>query len=314
MEREPTGSSTPSVARAAGLMVVASFFFVGVAALVKAASHECTAMQAVLYRGVFSGLPLLVVMGARAMPVGSPRWRLLALRGAIGFAALFCYLWGVTHIPLADVLALQQLSPVLVALLAVFLLGERPAPRHWLLVGLCVGGALLVIRPTRGLVALPSLVAVMSAFFSAGAYVAVRALTRTESNLRIVIWFSGASALLALPAALPDWRWLSTESHLLLVGAGVTAAFAQTLMTAAYRAAPAHIASAFSYASVPMAYLAGLLVWDERPDLLSHLGILLIIAAGVALLLLVRPDQLQARVAPAEPPCDRLEAPRGGRA
>jgi drug/metabolite transporter (DMT)-like permease len=182
------------------------------------------------------------------------------------------------------------MAPVFVAFLAAGLLGERPRVLHYALGALCLAGALLVVRPSQGLASLSNSVALVSALFSSGAYVAVRALTRTEPTPRIVLWFSGVAALLAVPFVLPGWHVLSLRANLLLVGAGLMAAAAQLLMTASYRRAPAHLAAAFSYASVPFAYLAGLLWWGERPDMVANLGILLIVLGGVAIVVWVRPD------------------------
>lgn len=280
-----------NVPASAALMVLGTAFFVTLASMVKLASDEATPMQAVLYRSLFSALPLMALMQVRGIPIRGTRTKLLVLRGTLGFMALYCYLWAVAHIHLADVLALQQMNPIFVAFLSVWLLRERPRKSHYLLAGICLAGALLIVRPTRGLASLESAVALLSAVFSSGAYVAVRALTRTEATPRIVLWFSLVATLLSLPVVIPGWQPLSMRSHLLLVGAGLVAIVAQTLMTASYRRAPAHIAAAFSYASVPLAYLAGLLFWDEAPDAWSNLGIALIVLGGIAIVVWVRPEK-----------------------
>ncbi len=277
-----------NVGVAALLQLVGSLLFVGLAALVKLAGDEATPMQAVLYRSVFSMLPLLLEMARRRIsPIGR-RWRLLVLRGVAGYLALFGYFYAIAHIHLANTLALQQLAPIFVAFFSVWLLGERPRALHYLLAGVCLGGAMLVVRPDRGLLSVPSLVAVGSALFSALAYVSVRALTRSEPTPRIVLWFSIVASVLALPFVLPGWRWPGPRASLLLVGAGLLAAPAQALMTAAYRRAPAHVAAVFSYVSVPLAYLSGVVVWGERPDHLANLGIGLIVTGGAALVASLR--------------------------
>lgn len=296
MSTSPDPSSTETEQRenilaAAGLMVLGAAFFVALATMVKAASDEATPMQAVLYRSLFSALPLLAMMRVQGIEIRGSNWKLLLVRGLLGFMALYCYLWSIAHIHLADVLALQQMNPILVAFLSVWLLHERPRKVHYGLAAICILGALLVIRPTRGLASLASSVALLSAIFSSGAYVAVRALTRTEATPRIVLWFSLVATLLSLPFVLPNWQPLSLRSHLLLIGAGLVAIAAQTLMTMSYRRAPAHLASAFSYASVPLAYLAGLVFWGEEPDWVSNVGIGLIVVGGVAIVVLVRPTR-----------------------
>jgi drug/metabolite transporter (DMT)-like permease len=291
---QPEDRSTgENVVLAAVYQVLGSMLMVTVAAFVKLAGTEATPMQAVLYRSVASALPLLGIMTRRRISPLSPRWKLLAVRGTVGFLALFCYFFAIAHIHLADVLALQQLAPIFVAFLSVALLKERPRRLHYLLAGICLVGAFLVVQPTRGIVALPSLVALFSACFSAVAYVSVRSLTRTEPTLRIVLWFCLTGAAFSFPLTLPGWRWPSFHANLFLVGAGLLAAPAQSLMTAAYRRAPAHVASAFSYATVPLAYLLGVVVWGERPNPLAHLGIAFVVAGGVAIVMTLRGSRSQ---------------------
>jgi len=273
-------------------MLVASAFFVGLAAMVKLASDEATAMQAVLYRSVFSAVPVWLAMRQQRVPIGSPRKGLLFVRGAIGGMALFCYMFAVTRAQIADVMALQQLSPIFVTLLSVWFLKERPLLHHYLFAMVCLVGAFLILRPGRGMASVDASVAMLSALLSAMAYISVRSLTKTEPTLRIVFWFSGVAALLSLPFVLASWKMLSLRANLLLIGSGVLAAVAQTLMTASYRRAPAHVAAAFSYANVPLAYLVGIVLWHERPDLWANLGILLIVVSGIAFVTTMRPKSV----------------------
>ena len=62
-----------NVGVAALLQLVGSLLFVGLAALVKLAGDEATPMQAVLYRSVFSMLPLLLEMARRRISPMRPR-------------------------------------------------------------------------------------------------------------------------------------------------------------------------------------------------------------------------------------------------
>jgi drug/metabolite transporter (DMT)-like permease len=277
-----------SVGGAAALMFCGSAVFVLLGALVKRASVEATPMQAVLYRSIFSGLPLLILMKTMGIGPISARWKLLLLRAVAGFVALYCFMWGLGHLPIADVLALQQTSPVFVAFLSIALLRERPRPWYYVLASVCLVGALLVVRPTRGIVSLGAAVPLISAVFSSLAYVSVRSLTRTESSIRIVAWFVLVSTVGSLPFCIADWRWLSLQANVLLGAAGLLATLGQLLMTAAYRRAPAYITAAFSYANVPLGYLVGLVFWGEQPEWISTAGIALIAVGGVWVVLKVR--------------------------
>jgi len=270
------------------MMVAGSAFFVLTAAFVKAASDEANPLQSALFRSAVALVILLVAMRATATPILSPRWRLLLVRGVVGSLALSVYLWAVARGALADVMALQQLAPIFVTLLSVLWLRERPRALHYALAGLCLLGALCVMRPSRGLVSFGAMLAVGSAALSSVAYVSVRTLTRTEPTVRIVFWFSAVATALTLPPALIYWHPLSLRAVALLLAGGVSATAGQTLMTASYRRAQAHVASAFAYATVPLGFLIGVLVWGERPDALSGAGITVIVVAGVTIALTAR--------------------------
>ena len=73
-------------------------------------------------------------------------------RGTIGFAdfAQRCG-YGGDSLCMPEFTAIQMLTPVLVTLLAAWLLKERVRPARWVLVGLAFAGALVVIRPGSGL-------------------------------------------------------------------------------------------------------------------------------------------------------------------
>lgn len=284
------------MAAAAALMVGGSAVFATLGALVKAASAEATPMQAVLYRSVFSAVPLVILMRVQRIEPRSERWRLLLLRGLAGFASLYCFMWGLGHLRIANVLALQQTSPIFVALLSILLLRERPRRWYYGLAAVSLAGAMLVIRPDRGLAAAGAAVPLLSAMFSSMAYVSVRSLTRTESSIRIVAWFVLVSTVGSLPFCIADWRWLSFKANVLLALAGLLATAGQLMMTAAYRRAPAWIVSAFSYSSVPMAWLIGVSIWGESPDVAAGVGIAMVVAGGIAFALKVRQLNAASRV------------------
>lgn len=266
---------------AALMMVTGSLLFVLIGGLLKQASGEATPMQGVFFRSLFALVPLLVIMRVQRLPVMSTQWPLLLARGAFGFLALAFYVWALTHVPLVDVMALQQMAPVFVTILAMALLGERPKHRVLALSAVCFLGALLVIRPTRGVASIASSAALVSSVFSSLAYTSIRKLTATEPTSRIVTWFALLSTVLSAPFALGSWHPLHVTSWGMLALAGLLAVPGQWLMTGAYRYAPAHMVAVFAYTSVPMSYLAGWTFWDEQVHPVGAFGMVAIIAGGV---------------------------------
>ena len=87
-----------------------------------------------------------LVRRAGLNPLGLRRG-LLALRGAVGTAALFCVYLAVMRLPLAAATVLQYLYPSVTALLAWAWLGERPGSLITLAMALGWLGVLVMAHP-----------------------------------------------------------------------------------------------------------------------------------------------------------------------
>ncbi len=77
------------------------------------------------------------------------------IRSAFLFGATFSFFTSIAHIGLAQAVAVFDVNPLIVTLMAFFVLKERAGPRR--LIGCTVGmiGALIIIRPgTRSVLAL----------------------------------------------------------------------------------------------------------------------------------------------------------------
>jgi len=180
---------------------------------------------------------------------------------------------------------LIRIQPVWVALLAPFVVGDRPGGRVWLSLGLAVIGVGLVLGPSvgTGIVSLAGLAALASSLFSALAHLQLRKLGRTDHPDVIVLNFTVLllvfGGLLTIPVAeMPEpghWPYL--------VGLAMGAMMGQMFMTSAYKAAPAPLVATVGYVALPVAAVLDWLVFDHTPTLWAVAGGVLIIVAGVFL-------------------------------
>jgi len=217
-------------------------------------------------------------------PLGQRRG-LLALRGAVGTAALFCVYLGVMRLPLAAATVLQYLYPSVTALLAWAWLGERPGSRIVLAMALGWLGVLVMAHPLAATGASPSLPlegvawGVAGALLTAVAYVNVRELGRSEHPQVIVLWFPLISIPLSLPLValaptiptLPELGWL--------LGVGLFTQLGQIGLTHGLMHLPAARATTIGYAQVAFAALWGWLVFGERIEAPTLAGAGLILAS-----------------------------------
>jgi len=260
-------------------MAAAAFFFSIMSLLVRARA----AVALVLAYGM--------VRRAGVSPLGNTRW-LLVVRGLLGFAALSCFYYSLTHLPLAEATVIQYTNPVFTGLLAALLLKERLRAVELVSVAVSLAGVVLVARPAflfgdaaAHLDPVAMGFALAGALFSAFAYVAVRKSSGTEHPLVVVLWFPLIATPLSIPLAVTQWVWPTPLEWLLMVGVGVATQTAQVFMTEGLHREPAGRATAVSYLQVAFAVGWGLLVLREVPEWHTLAGALLIGASVLALAL-----------------------------
>ncbi len=137
-------------ARAALLLALAGFCSLSVGdAVVKSMAGAWPAPAVSALRYGFGAAALAGYVAWRFGRAGfvMPRPGLQLGRGAAVALATLCFFMGVMAMPLADATAVQFTSPIITALLAPFVLGERTRPATWLATLLAFSGVLVVLRP-----------------------------------------------------------------------------------------------------------------------------------------------------------------------
>jgi drug/metabolite transporter (DMT)-like permease len=272
-------------------MAGAAFFFSVMSLLVKATGQRLPVQEVVLARSSVGAVICWYSLRRRGIPLWGDRKGLLLLRGLLGYGALSCFFYALVHLPLAEATVIQYTNPVFTALLAAVFLAETMRGRHVAFVLLSLVGVVLMTRPAflfggldQSLDPVAVAVALLGAILSAGAYVTVRRLGRTEDPVVIVFYFAlvataGSIPLTAMNPVMPvAWEWLG------LAGIGVVTQVAQVLMTKGLREERAGRAMAVGYMQIVFAALWGLLFFAEFPDLWGAAGALVIIlaTAGIA--------------------------------
>lgn len=284
-------SSPPRVPPGIRYMAAAAFFFSVMSLLVKAAGQRLPVQEVVLARSSVGAIICWYSLRRRGVPLWGEHRRLLLFRGVLGYAALSCFFYALVHLPLAEATVIQYTNPVFTALLAVLVLAERIRPRDLVLALTSLAGVVLMARPAflfggleERLDPVAVGVAVVGAVLSAGAYVTVRRLSRTEDPVVIVFYFAlvataGSLPLTAMNPVLPvGWEWAA------LLGIGIVTQVAQVFLTKGLRAERAGRAMAVGYMQIVFAAVWGVLFFAEFPDLWGGAGAVVIIlsTAGLA--------------------------------
>lgn len=255
-------------------------------AMVKALGGVYDAFQLMLARSAIAMAPLAFIIwrsgGLRSLRPNRPG--LQALRVCVGFGSMLGFFYVFPRMALVDAYAISYAAPLFMVALSVPLLGEPVGWRRWSAVAVGFAGVLVMLDPW-GIEFQPmSLIVLGATFCYSLSTVMVRLLSRHDSDLVTLFWFSLAASAVSLAGAIPVWVWPTPLDWLWLVLLGLLGGFAQILVTRAWRLAPAAVLAPFEYASIVLAMFYGFLWFRETPSWTVWFGLPLVIGSGLYIL------------------------------
>lgn len=261
-------------------MAVTGILFVGVTALVKILGTRMPAPQAGFLRyamGLVFFLPMLGQLWNLRLDRGT--WMLFGARGLLHAAGVALWFFAMARIPIADVTAMNYLSPVYVTIGAAFFLGERLAVRRVMAVGVALIGALIILRPGFREIGPGHLAMLFTALFFGGSYLMAKVVSGRCSAGVVVAMLSIMVTVGLAPLAAAVWVTPTGIELALLLGVACVATVGHYTMTLAFRAAPLVVTQPVTFLQLVWAVLLGALVFGEGVDLFVVLGGTVIVAA-----------------------------------
>lgn len=271
-------------------MVVSTGSYVINDSLMKLATEGLPPYQVLVLRGIAAmawGTPLLLLAGyGRQLPLMFEGR--VVLRNLLETAGILCYVVALAHMPIADVSALTQLTPLLVILGASLLLGEKVGGVRMALIGCGFIGAVMVARPTGAGISVYALLGLANAVVGAGRDLAGRRVGPEVPGLVVALSAALIVLVVALGVHLAFETWVAPQGRhlLLLAAAGLFLMSGHFFLFMAYRIGPTRVVAPFYYSFTVWAVISGLLVFGALPTPVAMAGILLIVASGVAVVLM----------------------------
>lgn len=273
----------PSIAKAAFWMAgwLAAMLVMAIAG--RETTRELDVFQIMEMRSVI-GLVLLYPLihlggGIGALKTARP-WQQVG-RNIAHYGAQFAWFKALTLIPLAQVISIEFTMPIWTAILAVAFLGERMGLWKNLAVALGVVGVVIIVRPGTGEIVPGQIIALAAAVGFAISVTMVKSLTRTDSVVSILFWMLFIQSIIGLVPAVEVWRWPSAYAWAWIVVIAFCGTFSHYCLTRAMLHADATVVVPMDFLRVPLAALAGWLLYGERLDTLTILGAALILSGNL---------------------------------
>jgi drug/metabolite transporter (DMT)-like permease len=231
--------------------------------------------------------------------IGTSRPGTHLLRVLIVMVSNVTFFVGLAAMPLADAVAVAYVSPLVVTLLSIVVLGEKVGPRRWAAVTAGMVGVIIMLRPGAGVIQPAAILVLISAILYASGNLLARKMGGTESAMTLSFYVQSGFIVISLAMGLwagdghlasddplwaflfRPWIWPPLADWPIFLATGLSVGIGGLMVTQAYRTAEAGLIAPFEYVGMPMAILWGVIVFGTFPDATAWVGIALICGAGL---------------------------------
>jgi len=230
--------------------------------------------------GTLMLLPIVMKLGLhRAM--STDRLPLHLFRGCIHACGMFLWFVGLPLTTLASITALGFTGPIFVTIGAAMFLGEKVRMRRWMAVAVGFAGAMIIIRPGVGDLGVGAICILISTPIFSASNLISKALARTETANKIVIWQHLTILIFACPVALWFWQTPDPTDLLWFVAAGLCGTLGHICQQNGYQLADITLLQPIGFLSLLWNALLGYFLFFQQPDVWTFVGAAVIFASAL---------------------------------
>lgn len=234
----------------------------------------------------FIGIAIVLFFAYRANTIQQISTRYLKLhiiRNLFHFTGQNLWFFAILYVPLSQMFVFEFSTPLWVAICAPLVLGERLTPSRFIAATLGFFGILVVARPDFSDVNPAIIAAALCAVGFAGATLATKILTRTETITAILFWLTVLQAVFGVICAGYDgvidvprggeWLWV--------IVIGICGLCAHFCITTALQLAPATIVTPFEFLRLPLITVVGVILYGEAMEWPVFIGAFVVLLANI---------------------------------
>lgn len=254
-------------------MVVTGLCFVAVTALVKFNGPRIPAAEAAFLRYLL-GLVFFIpfIKSLSKLRLESRLWKLIAVRGVFHTFGVTLWFFAMTQISIAEVTAMNYLTPVYVTIAAALFLGEKLAFRRLLAVLMALVGALIILRPGFREINIGHFAMLATAVFFCISYLTAKLLADAVSASTVVAMLSIAVTFGLAPLAYSVWIPPTWHELAMLFAVACFATAGHYTMTLAFASAPLTVTQPVTFLQLLWAVSLGYFAFGEAVDIWVVIG------------------------------------------
>ncbi|HEU0061838.1 MAG TPA: DMT family transporter [Hyphomicrobiaceae bacterium] len=269
-------------------VLIACTAFVINDAMVKLASAELPSGEIIFIRGALATVMLsigVLLLGA-SRPLSLLTAPMMLVRLASSAASTVFIVISLRHLPLATVNTVLQVTPLAVTAGAAVVFRERVSLPRWAAALTGFLGVALIVRPDAASFGAGASFVLIALLFSTTRDLTTRGLASDIPSIFVAAASAAAISAAGVSVAPFDdaWCWPSERAWVWLTLAAGCLFIATTFLIVALRTGEVSVVAPFRYVPVPLSILLGWWGWNEVPDRIACLGIVLVLAASLYVL------------------------------
>ena len=267
-----------------GFAVLASACFATLDTTTKHVSATVPVLVALWFRYAFQAVVTTAIVwkgrGRQLFLTRHPRFQLA--RGLLLFVSSLLAFFSLKYMPVGEFTAIVMMAPLVITLLAAWMLQERVSRMRWVLVFGGFVGTLVIIRPDTQHFDWAVLLPLILVFTNSGFQVLTGRLAQEKEDPITTHVLTGWTGTLLASALLP-FVWVPPPDWVAWVQLGLMglmATLGHFLLILAYGRTPAATLTPYMYAQIGFAVLGGWIVFQHIPDRWTLIGMGLVALCG----------------------------------
>lgn len=272
------------------LICLLSYFFVSLIGLCEKGISPAVSVPFILF--IQNSICLLLITlslirnGDTSLKISHFGTYFIRIASGLGCYALLFYI--IRFLPISVALLYQYTGALWIPLIVFAWLNEQTPQNLWWGILIGFAGIVLILKPSSTEFNLISLLGIACGVLQGFSVVAIRKLTLVEPISRILFYYFLAGTIALSPFAIQYWPEIGMNDLLLLIGVGVSTFLGQITFTLSSKYADPSTLAPISYMSIVFSGLFGWIIWQEIPEQIILLGMLLVIFGCILTLLLAR--------------------------